>query len=254
MALYALGDMHLAFSVDKPMDKFGKIWKNHEEKLEKNCRKLIGNGDTLVITGDHSWGKNLAEAKADLAFIAALPGNKILLRGNHDMFWDAKKTAVLNQEYEPQLHFLQNNHYHYQDYALVGTKGYTFEGPFYISSRGQIVGWDEANEKQAKKLVAREAERLRISFESARGAGFRKYIMFLHYPPNPDTITLLTAHKSKGKEFPTVVIYGVEEFEESEEGWNLLYVSMTRAKRNLFLLQGSFSDAPLYPEFKNYVD
>lgn len=66
------------------------------------------------------------------------------------MFWDAKKTAVLNQEYEPQLHFLQNNHYHYQDYALVGTKGYTFEGSFYINSKGQIVGWDEANEKQAK--------------------------------------------------------------------------------------------------------
>ena len=124
-----------------------------------------------------------SEAKTDLAFIADLPGNKILLRGNHDMFWDAKKTAVLNQEYEPQLHFLQNNHYHYQDYALVGTKGYTFEGPFYINSKGQIVGWDEANEKQAKKLVAREAERLRISFESAREAGFRKYIMFLHYPP-----------------------------------------------------------------------
>ena len=32
-------------------------------------------------------------------------------------------------------------------------------------------------------MVAREAERLRISFESAREAGFRKYIMFLHYPP-----------------------------------------------------------------------
>lgn len=62
----------------------------------------------------------------------------------------------------------------------------------------------------------------------------------VEYPASPDTITLLTAHKSKGKEFPTVVIYGVEEFEESEEGRNLLYVSMTRAKRNLFLLQGSF--------------
>ena len=63
MALYALGDMHLAFSVDKPMDRFGKVWKKHEEKLEKNCRKLIGNEDTFVITGDHCWGKNLSEAK-----------------------------------------------------------------------------------------------------------------------------------------------------------------------------------------------
>lgn len=76
----------------------------------------------------------------------------------------------------------------------------------------------------------------------------------IEYPTRPDTVTLLTAHKSKGKEFPVVLIYGVEEFEETEEGRNLLYVSMTRAKRNLFLLQGSFADAPLYPEIKDFVD
>lgn len=61
MALYALGDMHLAFSVDKPMDRFGKVWKKHEEKLEKNCRKLIGNEDTFVITGDHHWRSLLGQ-------------------------------------------------------------------------------------------------------------------------------------------------------------------------------------------------
>ena len=183
MALYALGDMHLAFSVNKPMDKFGKVWKRHEAKIEKNCNEIIHNGDTLVITGDHSWGRKLAEVKADLSFISGLPGNKILLRGNHDMFWDVKKTGALNKDYEPQLHFLQNNYYQYRDYALVGTKGYTFEGPFYINPKGAIVGWDEDNEQQARKLVAREAERLRTSFESAKSAGFSKYIMFLHYPP-----------------------------------------------------------------------
>ena len=92
MALYALGDMHLAFSVDKPMDRFGKVWKKHEEKLEKICRKLIGNEDTFVITGDHCWGKNLSESKKQiLLLIADLPGNKILLRGNHDMFGMPRK-------------------------------------------------------------------------------------------------------------------------------------------------------------------
>lgn len=34
-----------------------------------------------------------------------------------------------------------------------------------------------------QKLVQREAERLRMSFEAAKNAGFKKYIMFLHYPP-----------------------------------------------------------------------
>lgn len=183
MALYALGDMHLAFSVNKSMDKFGRIWKKHDEKIEKNCRKLIGPEDTLVITGDHSWGHNLMESEADLDFIASLPGEKILLRGNHDMFWDAKKTAQLNQRYEPRLHFLQNNFYTYKDYALVGTKGYTFEGPFRVNWHGQILDWDLDEEKHAEKLVKREAERLRISFEAAKKAGYSKFIMFLHYPP-----------------------------------------------------------------------
>ena len=41
----------------------------------------------------------------------------------------------------------------------------------------------QPNEKQAQKLVQREAERLRMSFEAAKSAGFKKYIMFLHYPP-----------------------------------------------------------------------
>ena len=71
----------------------------------------------------------------------------------------------------------------YQDYALVGTKGYTFEGPFYLNARGRIIGWDEKAEVHAGKLVEREIGRLRSSFEAAKAAGYQKYIMFLHYPP-----------------------------------------------------------------------
>ena len=56
MALYAMGDFHLAFSVDKPMDRFGWVWRNHEKKILKHCKKRIQPEDTLVITGDHSWG------------------------------------------------------------------------------------------------------------------------------------------------------------------------------------------------------
>lgn len=184
MALFALGDFHLSFQVpSKSMDVFGPIWKHHEEKIQKNCTRLVGPDDTLVVTGDHSWGRRLAEAEQDLAFIASLPGRKILLRGNHDMFWDAKKTAALNRQFEGRLSFLQNNFFAYKDYALVGTKGFTFEGPFYLDRAGHVVGWDEANEAHAEKLVSREAERLRVSFEAARSAGFQKFIMFLHYPP-----------------------------------------------------------------------
>ena len=91
MSLYAMGDLHLSFSNNKPMDIFGRRWKNHVAKIEKNWKKKITSKDTIVLTGDHSWGRNLDEAQEDLNFIINLPGRKILLRGNHDMFWDAKK-------------------------------------------------------------------------------------------------------------------------------------------------------------------
>ena len=162
----------MSFTADKSMDRFGIVWRNHEKTIEKNCRKLIRPEDTFVITGDHSWGRKLPEARADLTFIANLPGRKILLRGNHDMFWDAKKTEALNREFEPQLHFLQNNYYTYKDYALVGTKGYTFEGPFRVDWLGHVIDWDEEAEKHAQKLVRREAERLRTSFEAAKTDGY----------------------------------------------------------------------------------
>ena len=185
MSLYAIGDLHLHYQsvLKAPGQMHDRVWKNHEEKFRKNCAKLITPEDTLVLVGDHSWGKKLSECELDLQYIMELPGRKILLRGNHDMFWEAKKTKGLNERYAGKLEFLQNNYYVYQDFALVGTKGFTFEGPFYINRRGQIVGWDEAAEEHARKIVAREAVRLRESFEAAKKDGYQRFIMFLHYPP-----------------------------------------------------------------------
>lgn len=185
MSLYAIGDLHLHYQsvLKAPGQLHDRIWKKHEEKFRKNCGKMIMADDTLVLVGDHSWGKNLSECQQDLQYICDLPGRKILTRGNHDMFWDAKKTSRLNELYNPSLNFLQDSYETYQDYAIVGTKGFTFEGPFYLDRRGRITGWDEKAEARAKKLVSRELLRLRKSFELAKADGYRKYIMFLHYPP-----------------------------------------------------------------------
>ena len=185
MSLYAIGDLHLHFQSElKARNQIrDRVWKNHEEKFVRYCSDLIREDDTLVLAGDHSWGKNLESAAADLEYICNLPGRKILLRGNHDMFWDAKKTAALNEKYAGRISFLQDNYYAYKDYALVGTKGYCFEGPFYLDGRGRIVDWDEREAAHAKKLVQRECVRLEKSFEAARADGYEKFIMFLHYPP-----------------------------------------------------------------------
>ncbi len=186
MSLYVIGDLHLHFKAalnPASVQAWHKMWKNHEEKFKKNAERFIREEDTLVLAGDHTWGRNLQECEPDFQYIRDLPGRKILLRGNHDMFWDAKKTRRLNEQFAPDLHFLQDNYFTYRDYALTGTKGYTFEGPFYVDRRGRITGWDEKEEEHAKKLVKREMERLRISFEEAEKDGYRKFIMFLHYPP-----------------------------------------------------------------------
>ena len=185
MSLYAIGDLHLHYRsvLRAPGQLHESVWKNHEEKFRKNCEKLMTDGDTLVLVGDHSWGKNLSECEPDLQYIRELPGRKILTRGNHDMFWDVKKTGQLNGLYRPDLTFLQDSYESFRDYALVGTKGFTFEGPFYLDRRGRITGWDEDAQAHAKKLVDRELERLRRSFELAKADGYRKFIMFLHYPP-----------------------------------------------------------------------
>ena len=156
MALYAIGDLHLSFLANKPMDVFGPEWKGHVKKIEHFWRKKVKENDTVVVTGDHSWGTSLSMCAPDLEFISSLPGRKILLRGNHDMFWDAKKTDRLNELYAGKLFFLQNNFYSYEDYALVGTKGYCYEG--------------KDSPEHFLKIRDRELERLQVSFECARKA------------------------------------------------------------------------------------
>ena len=185
MSLYAIGDLHLHFQSElkAPGQLNSPVWKNHEITFRKNCLSMVRPEDTLVLLGDHSWGRNWAECQKDYDYICALPGRKILLRGNHDMIWDAKKTPQLNERFEGKLRFLQDNYYPYKDFALVGTKGFTFEGPFYVNAQRKVLGWDEDAFFHAQKLVERESLRLRASFEAAKKDGFKKFILFLHYPP-----------------------------------------------------------------------
>lgn len=169
MALWAIGDFHLASQVDKSMDRFGLVWHHHEDKIWKNFHAMVKLEDTTVITGDHSWGHKLHECEQDLLFIENLPGRKILLRGNHDTFWNANKTPRLNERFQGRLEFLQNNFYTYKDYALVGTKGICYEG--------------RDSYEHFEKLLEREIKRLTLSFDKAKEAGYEKFLMFLHYPP-----------------------------------------------------------------------
>ena len=111
--IFALSDTHLSFNSNKPMDKFGSIWHKHPDKIRQNCLDKMQDDDILLLPGDLSWASKLEQAKQDLAFLAAIPGSKILLRGNHDYWWSTlnKMRNLAQAENWSSLYFMQNNAY-----------------------------------------------------------------------------------------------------------------------------------------------
>lgn len=167
MALYAIGDLHLSLGADKPMDIFGGNWVGYLEKL-KNGLSVIQPEDTTVLLGDLSWALDLQEAKADFDFIDAIPGRKIILKGNHDYWWStASKFYKFCEENGFSNQFiLNNNYYEYDGYAICGTRGWFFE--------------EDHGSEHDEKVFKRELLRLEASLKSA---GELPKIVFLHYPP-----------------------------------------------------------------------
>ena len=167
MALYAIGDTHLSLASDKPMDVFGGGWTGYVDKLKEGFQ-IISPEDTVVICGDVSWGMSLEEARADFAFLDALPGGrKLLLKGNHDYWWTtaSKMQAFFQENGFRTLEILHNNCHLYGDTALCGTRGW-----FYEEDRGE----------HSAKIFNRELIRLEASLKAA---GEREKLCFLHYPP-----------------------------------------------------------------------
>lgn len=167
MALYAISDLHLAFTTDKPMDIFGEKWLKHDEKIKQNWISKIKEEDTILIAGDISWSMRASDSKGDLDWIDSLPGKKIISKGNHDYWWSS--ISKLNKMYE-NTKFLQNNFYIYEDYAICGCRGWILESS------------DKFTEKD-RKIFNREIIRLKLSLETAKEAGFNKFIVMIHYPP-----------------------------------------------------------------------
>ena len=168
MSLFAIADLHLSSSVNKPMDIFGEHWANHAEKLAENWNNTVSEEDVVVIPGDISWGINLEEAAADFDFINKLNGKKIISKGNHDYWWTtmSKLNTFLEENDFDTISFLHNNHFCYGKYGICGTRGWI----------------NETDVPADAKVLAREAQRLEVSIKSALKENLEP-IVFLHYPP-----------------------------------------------------------------------
>ena len=192
MKVFAIGDLHLAHDVAKPMHIFGEVWQDHMTQIEKKWRQVVGEEDLVIVCGDISWGMRLPEAKRDLDFLEALPGQKVCIKGNHDYWWE--KIGKLNTLYEKTT-FLQNTAWRQGDLAVCGTRGWLCPNEVGLTPEDQ-------------KIYEREAARLKLSLDDALKKGAKHMIVALHYPPTnevqaPSLFTELLT------QYPVVqVVYG----------------------------------------------
>ncbi|MBX5436177.1 MAG: metallophosphoesterase [Alicyclobacillaceae bacterium] len=171
MALYALGDLHLSESVDKPMDVFGDDWRNHRERIELAWRSIVLASDIVLLPGDISWAMTLDEAAPDLHWISSLPGSKVMIRGNHDYWWHG--IGKVRRALPAGVLALQNDAVALGGYAICGTRGWL------LPSHPRFTDHDHT-------IYLREVERLRLSLTQAARLG-QPIVAMMHFPPCTQT-------------------------------------------------------------------
>lgn len=171
MAIYAISDLHLSHGTNKPMDVFGANWAGYVLKIKDNWESMITEFDTVLIPGDISWAMQMCDAYEDFMFIEKLPGTKIILKGNHDYWWDtaSKINRFFSLHDISSIKLLHNNSYDIDGVSVFGTRGWLLpgSGDFGIHDR---------------KIYEREKERFKLSFGSCSQKNERRIVM-THYPP-----------------------------------------------------------------------
>ena len=150
------------------MGVFGEAWEEHADRLAVQWRNTVAEEDTVIVAGDISWAMKPEEAIPDLDFLHELPGKKLLIRGNHDLWW--QKITQLNTMYD-DMRFLQNDHVFFDEgVAICGSQGWGLPG---LEDYGQ----------DDEKILARELIRLELSFDKAIADRAKDIICVLHFPP-----------------------------------------------------------------------
>lgn len=171
MSLFAIGDLHMPGGDDKPMDVFGEHWTNHVERIFADWRERVAPEDTVLIPGDVSWAMRLEDALPDLRAIGEMPGRKLIVKGNHDLWWSSlqKVRAVLPEG----MAVIQHTAVDVGEAVICGTRGWSFPTE------------DEPLSEEDQRVFSRELIRLELALQAAvkLAAGRKPIVVMLHYPP-----------------------------------------------------------------------
>jgi predicted phosphohydrolase len=170
MRVFAIGDMHLEGGTGKTMDRFGENWRDHDRKIFDAWQGVGRDDDLLIIAGDTSWAMRLEEAAPDLERIAGMPGTKVMIKGNHDYWWES--ASKLNRLLHPSVRALQASSIIVDRVAVAGTRGW-------------LCPSDAFFEPHDRKIYDREVGRLGLALKSLRGRAeeYDALVVALHYPP-----------------------------------------------------------------------
>lgn len=174
------------------MDVFGDNWKAHENQIRDNWVSLVSEDDWVLIPGDISWASKFEEALVDLEWVDALPGHKIMIKGNHDYWWQSLSKMAGKFR---TIDFLHNNFHAVGDLAICGTRGWVCPN-------------DSDFDAHDEKIYKREGIRLRLSLDQARKAGYSRFIMMLHYPPTNEKLEPSLFTDIAGEYGVEQVVYG----------------------------------------------
>ncbi len=202
MKIFALSDMHLSFSGAKPMSVFGPHWLDHAAKMERSIRQAVGGDDVLCMAGDFSWATKLDEARAELEWLGSLPGNKILLKGNHDYWWAS--ASKVRKALPEGVYAISGDSLRIGDAVFGGARGWADPSLDFDALFPELKKEDEGfytllGEEEDKKLYDKEVARLEASLSSMGDAKAR--IALLHFPPTDPSLkerpvtALLEKHK-----------------------------------------------------------
>ena len=171
MKIFAISDLHLANSCDKPMDVFGGNWEGYTDKIKEKWKAKVSEEDVVLIAGDISWAMKLEEVSDDLAWIDELPGKKIIIKGNHEYWW--KSISAVREILPDSMLAIQNDALKIGKFVFCGTRGWTVP-----EEKKELSDED-------MKIFKREVERLKLTLTYANSLLEEgdTLVSMIHYPP-----------------------------------------------------------------------